>query len=84
MVKIIFQDAETVGGSEGAAGSASNCFTVSHKFDLLKKKLKMKKRVIFKSNFQSRLCTTHNSSFNSLITSLTLTFKIYLQTNANF
>ena len=37
MVKIIFQDAETVGGSEGAAGSASNCFTVSHKFDLLKK-----------------------------------------------
>ena len=48
------------------------------------KKLKMKKRVIFKSNFQSRLCTTHNSSFNSLITSLTLTFKIYLQTNANF
>ena len=37
MVKKFFQDAETVGGSEGAAGSASNCFTVSHKFDLLKK-----------------------------------------------
>ena len=36
MIKIIFKDAETVGGSERAARSASNCFTVSHKFDLLK------------------------------------------------